>query len=157
MKSVQEMYKSGRDFAKASEGMDELINFLRAHTDSPTPAKALGVEIFGERYNACDRWGDRDRSLINHLGQMLRHLRSYGMIKQVKIDGDPVEVTNTKFVRDYPDYKEPPYIKAYDSTGNYLGEILNPKYDCNRASRGRWAKVTETITPKINAWVWIGD
>ena len=156
--TIQYSYICGADYAYATMGMDKLVEFLKNSTDAQ-PAAEIGKAAFGERYTnlVYDR---RDRSLIAHLSQMLRHLVKAGLIKAVKIDGEPVEVSHAKYVDGYT-YDVPRYVDAYNAAGVYIGNVENPAWDREAAWRamnsGHWAEVTETIVPKINAYIWVGE
>lgn len=157
--TIQYSYICGIDYANATNGMDKLVEFLKNSTDAQ-PAAEIGKATFGERYAALDARGRRDRTLISHLSQMLRHLVKAGLIKAVKIDGEPVEVSHAKYVNGYT-YEVPRFVDAYTVTGVYLGNVENPAWDREAAWRamnsGHWAEVTETIVPKINAYIWVGE
>ena len=157
--TIQYSYVCGFDYANATKGMDKLVEFLKNSTDAQ-PAAEIGKATFGERYTALDIHGRRNRCIIAHLSQMLRHLVDAGLIKAVKIDGEPVEVTHSKYIQGYT-YDVPQYVEAYTATGEYMGKVLNPRWNSEAAWRasvsGHWADVTETITPKINAYIWVGE
>lgn len=155
---IQYSYVCGLDYANATEGMDKLIEFLKNSTDAQ-PAAEIGKATFGEWYTE-PFYGGRNRPLISHLSQMLRHLVKAGLVKMVKIDGKPVEVKRAKYVDGYT-YDVPRFVDAYTVTGIYLGNVENPAWDREAAWRakdsGHWTEVTETITPKINAYIWVGE
>ena len=127
-----------------------VVDFLRSQS-SPITCKAIGVAIFGKNYTE----GYMTRHYVNHLSQMLKHLREGGFIRVDKVNGEPIEVESDEYRRT-DDEGNPQFIRVHDDEGNEY-QMSNPKYDMWRSCRtpGEWVKVKKTIVPKIKVYTWV--
>ena len=166
LSTYEKLYACAYDAEIATKGLDTVVAILRQHTESPVTPKEIGLMLFGEEYSEPVttshpyRYNMTKASQRAHLGQMMRHLHKAKLIKRAYIDGEAIERATSKWVQDGEPYNEPQYITVHDDRGRSF-EIRNPHYDVYEAMKaeraGHYEEVTETIIPKIKAWIWVGD
>lgn len=151
----EDLYVSTRNAKIATAYVDKVVELL-SHSTLPIMPKEIGVYLFGIDYQNSNYNKTSQRAII---GQIMRHLHGAGLVKREYLDGEPIEVEDTEWVPDEP-YDVPRFIKVHDDDGN-IYRMENPKWDWTKAENarycGHYAKVKKTITPKIKAWVWVGE
>jgi len=160
----EDLYVSTRNAKIATTYVNKAVEFL-SNSTLPVMPKEIGVYLFGDDYlrpvETSDpyHYGYRKASQRATISQIMRHLHKAGLVKREYLDGDPIEVENTEWVPDEP-YSVPRYINVHDDEGNTY-QMENPKWDWTKAENvryyGHYAQIKKTITPKIKAWVWVGE
>lgn len=146
----EKTYVSVKNAVHDTEYLDRLVRIMRDNREPMTCAD-LGCCVFGERYNSQSM----GKSLSSRMGQMLKHLRQGGFVKFKMIDGTPITITHMGYVMPKSAEAEPEYIKVHDDRGREYN-MLNPNYRLSWAC-GTWGEITETITPKIKVYYWVGE
>lgn len=157
----EDLYVSTRNAKIATAYVDKAVELLRNST-LPIMPKEIGVYLFGGDYlkplKPSESYHHKvcQRAII---GQIMRHLHKAGLVKREYLDGEPIEIEDSEWVPDEP-YTVPRYLNVHDDEGNTY-QMENPKWDWIKASNardcGHFARVKKTITPKIKAWVWVGE
>jgi hypothetical protein len=157
----EDLYVSTRNAKIATAYVDKAVELLRNST-LPIMPKEIGVYLFGSDYlkplKVSESYHHKvcQRAII---GQIMRHLHKAGLVKREYLDGEPIEIEDSEWVPDEP-YTVPKYINVHDDEGNTY-QMENPKWDfikaMNARDYGHFARVKKTVTPKIKAWVWVGE
>lgn len=147
------LYVCAQNAVDITKYMDNIVDFLKQQK-TPVTCSEVGVAIFGEKYNS-KKW---KRSCASILGHALSHLKTAGLIKVEKIDGQPVKVPFEEIV--YTNSEgEANKIKVWDKDGNeYL--IHNPKFNTpirQCKNNYNWVTVEKTIIPEISTYLWVAD
>lgn len=162
----EDLYVSTRNAKIATNYVNKVVELL-SNSTLPIMPKEIGVYLFGTDYlkpvetiapnyhhnytKACQR---------ATISQIMRHLHKAGLVKREYLDGEPIEIENTEWVPDGEPYNVPRYINVHDDEGNTY-QMENPKWDwvkaANARDNGHFERVKKTITPKIKAWVWVGE
>ena len=161
----ENLYVSTRNAKDATKYVDEVVELL-SHSTLPIMPKEIGVYLFGADYlkpiEICSpnyQYNCSKTSQRATISQIMRHLHSAGLVKREYLDGEPIEIEDSEWVPDEP-YTVPKYINVHDDEGNTY-QMENPKWDfikaMNARDYGHFARVKKTITPKIKAWVWVGE
>lgn len=161
----EDLYVSARNAKIATAYVNKAVELLSNSTLPITP-KEIGVYLFGADYLKPARtYAPNDQhnytkcSQRATISQIMRHLHKAGLVKREYLDGDPIEVEDDEWVPD-ESYTVPRYINVHDDDGNTY-QIKNPKWDWVKAmsarDNGHVERVKKTITPKIKAWVWVGE
>ena len=161
----ENLYVSTRNTKDATRYVDEVVELL-SHSTLPIMPKEIGVYLFGADYlkpvetripHYQHNYTKASQRAI--ISQIMRHLHEAGLVKREYLDGEPIEIEDTEWVADEP-YTVPKYINVHDDEGNTY-QMENPKYDWVKAMNardcGHFERVKKTITPKIKAWVWVGE
>ena len=160
----EDLYVSVRNAKVDTTYVNKAVEFLSGST-LPVMPKEIGVYLFGDDYlkpvETSDPYHYRYRKASQRatISQIMRHLHKAGLVKREYLDGDPIEVESDEWVPD-ESYTVPRYINVHDDDGNTY-QIENPKWDWVKAmsarDNGHYAQVKKTITPKIKAWIWVGE
>ena len=161
----ENLYVSARNAKNATKYVDEVVELL-SHSTLPIMPKEIGVYLFGNDYlqpvETCTpnyRHNYTKGSQRAIIGQIMRHLHGAGLVKCEYLEGEPIEIETTEWVPDEP-YTVPRYLNVHDDDGNTY-QIENPKWDWIKAMNardcGHTVRVKKTITPKIKAWLWVGE
>lgn len=163
----EDLYVSVRNAKVDTTYVNKAVEFLSGST-LPVMPKEIGVYLFGDDYLRPIEtsapfhpyhYDYRKASQRATVGQIMRHLHKAGLVKRECLDGDPIEVEDSEWVSDEP-YNVPRYINVHDDEGNTY-QMENPKWDWVKAMSarddGHYERVKKTITPKIKAWVWVGE
>ena len=161
----ENLYVSARNAKDATKYVDEVVELLSRST-LPIMPKEIGVYLFGADYlkpvetripNYQHNYTKASQRAI--ISQIMRHLHEAGLVKREYLEGEPIEIEDNEWVPDKP-YTVPKYINVHDDEGNTY-EIRNPKWDLAKAMEnhdcGHFVRVKKTITPKIKAWLWVGE
>lgn len=161
----ENLYVSARNAKDATKYVDKVVELL-SHSTLPIMPKEIGVYLFGDEYLQPVetpvphyRHNYTKGSQRATISQIMRHLHKAGLVKREYLDGEPIEIEDTEWVPDQP-YTVPKYINVHDDEGNTY-QMENPKWDWVKARNardyGHFARVKKTITPKIKAWLWVGE
>ena len=161
----EDLYVSARNAKDDTRYVDEVVKLL-SHSTLPITPKEIGIYLFGADYVSLvdtntphyrHNWPRGSQRAI--VGQIMRHLHGAGLVKREYLDGEPIEIEDTEWVSDEP-YNVPRYLNVHDDEGNTY-QMENPKYDWVKAMNahdcGHFERVKKTITPKIKAWLWVGE
>lgn len=161
----EDLYVSTRNAKIATAYVNKVVELLSDST-LPILPKEIGVHLFGDDYLRPIETSDpyhycyRKASQSATISQIMRHLHKAGLVKREYLDGEPIEVENTEWVPDGEPYNVPRYLNVHDDEGNAY-QIENPKWDwvkaMNARDNGHFERVKKTITPKIKAWIWVGE
>lgn len=160
----EDLYVSVHKAKIAAEYIDKVVELLSRST-LPIMPKEIGVYLFGADYlnpietSGIYHYNRRKACQRATIGQIMRHLHKAGLVKREYLDGEPIEIENTEWVPDEP-YTVPRYINVHDDEGNTY-QMENPKWDRTKEENthyyGHFIQIKKTITPKITAWVWVGE
>jgi len=157
----EDLYVSARNAKIATAYVDKAVELLRNST-LPIMPKEIGVYLFGGDYLKPTKFSESYHHKVCQraiIGQIMRHLHKAGLVKREYLEGEPIEIEDTEWVPDEP-YTVPKYINVHDDEGNTY-QMENPKWDfikaMNARDYGHFARVKKTVTPKIKAWVWVGE
>ena len=157
----EDLYVSTRNAKIATAYVNKAVELLRDST-LPIMPKEIGVYLFGDDYLRPLKPSEsyyRKASQRATISQIMRHLHKAGLVKREYLDGEPIEIEDSEWIPDEP-YTVPRYLNVHDDEGNTY-QMENPKWDWIKASNardcGHFAHVKKTITPKIKAWVWVGE
>lgn len=161
----EDLYVSTRNAKIATAYVNKVVELL-SNSTLPILPKEIGVHLFGDDYlrpiETSDpyHYGYRKASQRATISQIMRHLHKAGLVKREYLDGEPIEIEDTEWVSDEQPYTVPRYINVHDDEGN-IYQMENPKWDwikaANARDNGHFERVKKTITPKIKAWVWVGE
>ena len=146
----EETYVSVKEAMSNTEYLDSVVEFLKAHKE-PVTAKEIGLAVFGVDYTSS--W--KSDSYRSRLGQMLCHLREGKFIQRIKVDDNPIEITDTIYVR-CDDSGRLATIRVHDDEGNSY-DMPNPNFNPRHCYGGKWVEVKKKVYPHHNEWLWIGD
>ena len=157
----EDLYVSARNAKIATAYVNKAVELL-SNSTLPIMPKEIGVYLFGADYLRPIEPSEsyfHKASQRATISQIMRHLHKAGLVKREYLDGEPIEIEDTEWVPDEP-YTVPKYINVHDDEGNTY-QMENPKWDfikaMNARNYGHFARVKKTITPKIKAWVWVGE
>ena len=160
----EDLYVSTRNAKIATEHVNKVVELLIDST-LPIAPKEIGVHLFGDDYlkpiteSYPYHYDYHKASQRATISQIMRHLHKAGLVKREYLDGDPIEIEDSEWIPDTP-YNVPRYINVHDDEGNTY-QMENPKWDWIKAMSarddGHYERVKKTITPKIKAWVWVGE
>jgi len=161
----EDLYVSARNAKIATAYVNKAVDLLSGST-LPIMPKEIGVYLFGADYlkpvETSDpyHYGYRKASQRATISQIMRHLHKAGLVKREYLDGEPIEIEREEWIPDGQPYTVPRYLNVHDDEGNTY-QMENPKWDWIKASNardcGHFERVKKTITPKIKAWVWVGE
>lgn len=161
----EDLYVSTFNAKIATKYVDKVVELL-SHSTLPITPKEIGVYLFGADYlkpittSSPYHYSYGKASQRATIGQIMRHLHKAGLVKREYLDGDPIEVEGDEWVPDGEPYNVPRYLNVHDDEGNTY-QIENPKWDwvkaMNARDSGHFERVKKTITPKIKAWIWVGE
>ena len=161
----EDLYVSARNAKIATAYVNKAVELLSGST-LPIMPKEIGVYLFGADYlkpvETCIPHYQSNHIKASQratISQIMRHLHKAGLVKREYLDGEPIEIENSEWVPDEP-YTVPEHINVHDDEGNTY-QMENPKWDlvkaANARDNGHFERVKKTITPKIKAWLWVGE